>query len=503
MSDDTDSNPEIAGGRRWRLFRWQISSLRWRILVWHSVILTAVTVAFAVVIYLHQRRTTLDAIDSELTAGVTVLTGKLQAADPDVVSALLDDNSATNQTDALRQRVEALASNLQVPQTFAGRRYRRQSEEPYCAIWRADGSLLMESDPDPQQTTVSSTSLQLMERHLIRNRGFYREAIGSGPQGTIVVVGRFIEADLRDLRDLPFILAGIGCAVLVLGVAGGWFLSRNSVRPIQQISDVASSISQHDLAGRIEVAEMDLEFQQLSETLNNTFQRLESAFAQQVKFTADASHELRTPLSVIKMHQELALSRDRSAEEYRQAIEVCQRSTLRMTSLTEALLELAKLDTLQNSELPLAQDVIHLKTIAMEVTQDVQPISSAQQVSISTNVQNAEVVGDAAGIAQVVFNLLTNAIAYSSAGSQVKVSVEQGDSTATICVSDSGTGIVKDEQSRIFDRFYRAEDARSRDTGGSGLGLAICKSIVEAHGGSIRVESELGVGSQFYVTLPK
>jgi heavy metal sensor kinase len=313
-------------------------------------------------------------------------------------------------------------------------------------------------------------------------------------------VGRDLGPDLADIHNLLLLLTGIGCTVFALGLTGGWILSRRSVRPIRKISKVAAEISEQDLSARIDGSEMDLEFEELSTTLNDTFDRLETAFQQQVQFTADASHELRTPLSVIRMHQELALSKQRSAKEYRAALETCQRSTARMTSLVESLLSLSRLDA-NGQHLRLQKE--NLADIVDEVVQATRLLAKAKRISVRSETVPALINGDRGRLGQVLTNLITNAIAYTADGGLIEVSIAVDGDHVVTAVADSGEGIAEEHLSRIFDRFYRVESERSREIGGSGLGLAICKAIVEAHGGTILVESTVGAGSVFSVQLPR
>jgi two-component system OmpR family sensor kinase len=234
--------------------------------------------------------------------------------------------------------------------------------------------------------------------------------------------------------------------------------------------------------------------------LNAAFDRLEAAFAQQARFTADASHELRTPLAVILAHSELALSRDRSLEEYRKTIETCFSASSRMKSLVESLLLLSHADVGELSLRPVPMD---LSDVVRENVNLLATLAGQRSITLAADLKNATLVGDPSRIGQVVANLLSNAIRYNREGGSIAVSTEIILGDAVLTVADTGAGISAEDQPHVFNRFFRADKARSRDAGGSGLGLAICKSIVEAHGGSIEVQSELGSGTTFIVRLPR
>jgi heavy metal sensor kinase len=251
------------------------------------------------------------------------------------------------------------------------------------------------------------------------------------------------------------------------------------------------------LSQRINVAEAESELGKLAAVLNSTFARLESAFAQQKQFASDAAHELRTPVAVILTQTQTALNREREAADYKQTVEACQRAAQRMRKLIESLLALARLDAGQEVLKRLRFDFS--KTIS-DCVELVKPIAEERAVKISTALEPVEVTGDSERLAQVITNLLTNAIQYNLPDGEVRVKLESQNGLAVLTVSDKGQGIAPEDLPRVFERFYRAD--KSRSTGGNGLGLAISKAIVEAHGGTIEVASEENVETTFRVRLP-
>jgi heavy metal sensor kinase len=343
----------------------------------------------------------------------------------------------------------------------------------------------------------------------LRTRGTNREAVRYGPFFTRLVVGKSLEPEYAELRRLAWLLAAAGAGVLVMGLAGGWVLSKRAVRPIGKITRVAEEVSASSLSQRIEMKEIPSEFASLASVLNDTFARLEAAFAQQVRFTADASHELRTPLSVIHTHAQLALSRERSAEEYKNTIATCLRASNRMKSLVDSLLLLASADA---GRLTLDPQPFDLRDVVEECVALVAPLGEERRVEVRVEPAagaaegrggEAEVEADAARISQVIINLLSNGIRYNWEGGSVTASVSTDADFVVLSVADTGVGIPPEHQVHIFERFYRVDKARSREVGGSGLGLAICKNIVDAHGGTIGFESGKEGGTVFTVRLPR
>jgi two-component system, OmpR family, sensor kinase len=328
-------------------------------------------------------------------------------------------------------------------------------------------------------------------------RGMYRESAIFLPMGETVVVGRSIAPELRELRSIAWMLTGVGAGILLLGLVGGWWLASRAIRPIEDISATAVKISGGDLAQRINVGETESELGRLASVLNSTFARLDAAFAQQRQFTSDAAHELRTPVSVMLTQTQTTLNRERSVVEYRETVESCQRAAQRMRRLIESLLELAKLEAGQQ---PMRQARFDLGHTARDCVALIEPLAVARHVKITCNVTPLECLGDSERLAQVITNLLTNAITYNKENGEVRVEGEKKDGSVILRVSDTGMGISAEDLPRVFDRFYRVDS--SRTSGNTGLGLAISKAIVEAHGGQIEVTSQPNAGTVFTVRLP-
>lgn len=409
-----------------------------------------------------------------------------------------------------------------VPPDLLRRVGQDEAEQPYFVVYAPDGAVIRSSfgpaprpapqggAPEPPAVPTSGgggaipppappPNTAQRPAPQFRQRGDRREVILPGPQGTRVLVGRSTRRERDELRRLLLVLLLAGGGVLGVGLAGGWLLADRAVRPIDAITETARAISATDLARRIDVAETRSELGALAATLNETFARLEAAFARQVRFTADASHELRTPLSVIHSHLELALAKDRTGDEYRRTIETALRASKRMRSLIEALLVLARADA---GGLELKRQTFDLGEVVNDCAAMLTPLAADRHVSIVTDLRAAFVSADRTRVSQVVTNLLNNAIAYNREGGRVEVALAAHGGDAALIVADTGVGIPAADLPRLFERFYRADRSRNRDTGGTGLGLAICKTIVETHGGSISVTSREGAGTTFTVRLP-
>jgi len=340
-----------------------------------------------------------------------------------------------------------------------------------------------------------------------RTEGGFREVFDITPAGETILVGCSLAPELKELRRTALNLTAIGGWILLVGLAGGWWFVSRAIKPIDDISAAAVKISAGDLSQRINVAETESELGRLAAVLNSTFARLDAAFAQQKQFASDAAHELRTPVTVILTQTQTALNRERGAAEYRETIEACQRAAQRMRKLIHALLELARLDAGQERMKRMKFD---LSQTARDCVELVKPLADERGVKIFAELPPLEITGDSERLAQVVNNLLTNAIQYNKPGGEARVKLASQDGLAVLTVSDTGSGISPEDLPHVFKRFYRGDKSRTGGApslrpgavGNAGLGLAIARAIVEAHGGAIEVSSAENEGTTFTVRLP-
>jgi two-component system, OmpR family, sensor kinase len=317
--------------------------------------------------------------------------------------------------------------------------------------------------------------------------------------GECVLVGRSIAAELKSLSQFRLLLLTVGAAVLAFGLGGGWWLATVAIRPIREISAAAERLAVGELAQRIPVPASGNELAPLAKVLNSTFSRLDAVFARQQQFTADAAHELRTPVSVILMHAQNGLAAACANEEHREAFESCLRASQRMRKLTETLLQLARMDSGKES---MPRSSVDLVPLVQECVDLVQPIAVARAVTIRCELAFVMCAGDPERLGQVITNLLTNAIQYSKTAAEVRVSVRADGDMAVLSVADDGVGVPPEHLPHIFERFYRADTARTGGPVHAGLGLALVEAIVRAHRGTVTVESKEGVGSTFEVRIP-
>ncbi len=308
-------------------------------------------------------------------------------------------------------------------------------------------------------------------------------------------------AELGDVLDNLFSIFLVLIPIaLAVSVGGGWFLANKSLKPVDQVTQTARQITANNLDRHIPRREVDDEIGRLISTFNDMIVRLRDSFEQIKQFSTDASHELRTPLTIMRGEVELALRSPKEGEEYRRVLASNLEEILRLSSIIENLLTLSRGDADPHH---LKLEEIHLNEILSELYQDGEFLGSKKEVSIELGCNDhVSIMGDQLRLRQLFLNLLDNAIKYTPEHGRVWLSLERQNGSAKVTVRDNGIGISKDDQSKIFDRFYRVDKARSRELGGNGLGLSIAKWIAELHRGHIEVESEVGKGSTFTVYLP-
>ena len=459
-------------------------SIRWRLQLWHGLLLTLVLFGFGFTAWRLRRTDELRRIDQELELRIGVV---VDATRPRGGNPGRPPPEAFPPPEPMEVRLPE--RDVRLFEGAADRTF-------YYIVWLPGGRELSRSTSAPPPMSCPE---RVAEPHRTRLRGSLRECFHFSPQGVCLLVGRDIHQELADMRRFGWLLAGAGGLVLLLGLTGGWWVSTRTLRPIADISATAASISSGDLTQRISTAESESELGQLAGVLNCTFARLDAAFAQQARFTADAAHELRTPVTVMLTHAQNGLDSQCDNEEHREAFEASQRAAQRMRRLIESLLTLARLDS---GEAAATREPCDLDRVARDTTELLRPLAQEQNVSLEVKLMPTRCEGNEEQLGQVVTNLVSNAIFYNRPGGSVRVKVAAEANTAVLSVCDTGRGVSREGLSHIFERFYRADKARSNATGRTGLGLAITKAIVETHGGSIEVATELGKGSTFTVRLP-
>ncbi len=289
--------------------------------------------------------------------------------------------------------------------------------------------------------------------------------------------------------------------LLLVASAGGYWLSRKAVAPVGEIARAAQSISEHELSKRLPIPQTGDELQSLSETLNELFGRLERAFKRVTQFTADASHELRTPVALMRTRTEIALRKQRSEADYRETIVRIHKELERTSALIENLMTLARADS--GSEV-LQVASTNLNEVLLEISEPARLLAEGKAIHYDQRLPETplRVNGNAPSLRRLFLILIDNAVKYTPHEGRISVVLDTSDGAAVTEIRDTGVGISSSDLDHVFERFYRADASRSRESGGAGLGLSIAKWIAEAHEGKISVVSKVGEGSVFRVEIP-
>lgn len=288
-------------------------------------------------------------------------------------------------------------------------------------------------------------------------------------------------------------------AVLAIAVAAGYLIAKRNLQPVSRLASIITELSAAHLYRRIADDAWPRELRPLAENFDQLLASLDEAFARISRFSADIAHELRTPLHILQGEAEIALSRPRPNEVYRECIESAAEEYHRLARMVDSMLFLARTEeadaVLERKSLKLEQEVASVFAFY-------QSFADEQEVSLITQV-TGEVLADPSFLRRALSNLIANALRYTPSGGRIDVTTRETSShEIEITVSDTGTGIASEDLPHVFDRFYRADSSRSRQASGSGLGLAIVQSVMNLHGGSITIKSELQKGTEVILKFP-
>ncbi|MGH2537274.1 MAG: ATP-binding protein [Candidatus Promineifilaceae bacterium] len=455
-------------------------SIKFRLILFYTVILVVVIAVFGTAVYLIAEATLLDDVDRGL------------------------DEIAMQ----LREQTEAFVMGNQAVLSLPSEELDVfQASTAFFVILDPDGRVLARSanlgrfndvlDPNgPHAGRYYGTVTQNGVPLRVLTEPLYIEVAGQRQLIGHLQVARLVDNQVAVMEQLQLIMLFTGLAAASLSLLVGAWLSHRLLKPLDDITAVAMRITRaDDLSRRLPDTGRDDEIGRLTLVLNQTLERLETLFHSRQRFLADVSHELRTPLTTIRGNLDLMR---RMGEADPETLDVLQEEVQRMTRLVDDLLLLARADT---GGLPIRREAVELDNVFLDVVRQIQSVEQPVKIVLE-EVDQVCVLGDVDRLKQLVLNLVDNAIKYTPAGGEVTLSLGKKDGAVRLAVSDSGVGIPAEDLPRIFDRFYRVDKARSRRMGGSGLGLSIARWIAQAHGGEIRVDSKLGEGSTFTLTLP-
>jgi heavy metal sensor kinase len=456
-------------------------SLRFRLIIWYAGLLTGVFLLFGA--------------------------GMYQALRHYLKESLADSMQRRNRqiTALLLAGVEKTGESYVIDEIKA--RYAPENYDRFVRLSRQDGTVVYASgraagfDPSGLAPFTAGKPRRIAVlpdgNRLLVVASEYRTASG---RGYVIESGGPMQPIDTILSHLLFLLL-LGVPVVVLvAVGGGYVLVGRALGPMVQTVNSAERITLHNLDERLPLSHTGDELEDLSVALNRVIARLSEALEQNRRFLADASHELRTPLAALRGEMESVVEQTRALPELSDRAGSALEEVDRLSKIVDALFAISRLDA---GEAQHAWERFDLASLAASTTEQMSLLAEDKGVSVSCNAQGSVCVeGDRARIKQVVVNLLDNAIKYTPEAGAINLNVRARENRAVIEVADTGIGIPPAAVPHIFERFFRVDNARSREAGGAGLGLAIVKSICAAHGGQVEVESAEGRGSRFTVELP-
>ena len=453
-------------------------SIRLRLTAWYVAILLASLTLFGIAAFIAMRKGIEKSVDESLegqASGIEEVMGRvLQEEEPARLEAELREH----------QELREQADFLQV------------SDQNGRLIYRS--RLMAHYDPPmPVKATFPAYNVVAADLPL---RVLVREMSAGGQTYRIQVAAPM--DDFYDAMDrFKWMVLLVSPLVLVLASAGGYWLSRRALRPVDRITRAAQEINSNNLAKRLDVPRTGDELQRLSETLNRMLARLESSFNRITQFTADASHELRTPLALMRATTEVSLRTSQTVADYREAQQEVLSELEKTSSLIEKLMLLARADAGMES---LQRTAVNVAEPLRDACRDGKVLAEAKQLRFAEHIDGRRLLieADAHALHRLFLILIDNAVKYTLPGGSVTVTLTGSDDSAVTEFRDTGIGINAEDLPHIFERFYRADKARSREFGGVGLGLSIARWVAEAHGGSIEVKSTPGTGSVFRLRLP-
>ncbi len=452
--------------------RFQIP-LRTRLGLWYTLSLGLILVLFMAFLYFQVRSSLVAQVDAalDLAAAQALITldretGELAGGNPEAIGRLNDDFVIT-----LRAPGGALLDLL-------------SSENNLPPFPMATGFHTVTAGGDPW-------------------RVYGQEVAVSGQKSGLLQVAQELDPVNSTLADLRAqLLLGLPLALLLAG-SGGFFLAGRALRPVDRITQTAQAISAGDLGRRIRYQGPADEVGRLAQTFDAMLERLQAAFDRERRFTGDAAHELRTPLTALKGRIGLTLSRPRPPAAYRESLREMEEQVDRLIRLSNDLLLIARLD---QGQFRFQASVVEAAEVIGVVVDQIRPLADAKSIALGTEVPAGLAIrGDLELLIRLFLNVLDNALKYAPEKGWVNIQAQRQGPAIVVNIGDNGPGIAPENLPHLFERFYRADQARSRPNdgqGGAGLGLAIAHEITRLHQGQLSVQSEVGQGTAVTVQLP-
>ncbi len=489
--------------------RWvfQTAGIRVQLTLWYTLVSAFLILVFSVTLYTILHSMLISSFDTTLQMraqqvaegisihqnGVSVSNIVSELPELNATAALLDPQDVHNGKASDEDRVPVYSNKNILIRVFDTQGKTLFCYPSSCSIPFSSVSISQPLHGKPWNGTITNASgqqIRLYSTMLVGNKAIWG----------VIQVGQPLVTVNQSMQNILLVLLLCTALALLFSAYGSYMLAGRAFKPIRRLTNIAHEIGAKDLHQRVPVPVANDEVRELALIFNQMIERLEHAFALQKRFVADASHELRTPVSVIRSMTDVALSESSEPEEYVEVLREINVESERLSKLINDLLVLARAD---EGRVQFDADAVQLDLLVLDVVESMEVLATERSITLSVGeLQPATILGDAARLIQIIMSLVDNALTYTNAGGSVTLSVKNTRTQALIIVRDTGIGIAPKDQAHIFERFYRADPARSRAEGGSGLGLSIVDWAVRVHNGSVSVESQPGHGSTFTVLLP-
>jgi len=458
--------------------------IKWRLTIWYGFVLSLILITFASGIFIYFKNSLQESIDAKIRSIGEVLSSSMTDAHNTSVfgnfERYLENVLGKKPKGKFIQimdssgRIGAKMSDIEgeaLPTSFSALERAMQGEIVYETIERTKPRLRMITIPIMENKKVTS----------------------------VVQVGTSLEDFDETIKKLLLIMIISIPSSICVTIVVGYFMAKKALKPVDQIRRAAIKISSSNLDERIDIGGRKDELGRLAETFNAMIGRLKDAFQRINQFSIDVSHELKTPLTILKGETEVALRKERNKHDYQVLLMSNLEEIDRMSCIIDDLLLLSKADM---KEIKLNVEEVALRDLITDVCMDMKVVADKKNVELeASELEDIRLKGDELKLRRMLLNIVENGIKYSQVGGKVSVSSYQNNGYAKIDVKDNGIGISEEDIKYIFDRFYRADRSRKRESG-SGLGLSISRWIAEAHQGSIEVISQPARGSMFTIKLP-
>ena len=458
--------------------------IKWRLTLWYGGVLSLILIIFASGIFIYFKNSLKDSIDAKIRSIGEVLSSSMTEAH----GASVFGNFERYLENVLGRKPKG--KFIQIMDT-SGRIGAKMSD--------IEGEALPTSFNALERAMRGEIVYETIERTKPRLRMVTIPIMDNKKVTSVVQVGTSLEDFDETIRKLLLIMIISIPTSIIVTIVVGYFMAKKALRPVDQIRRAAVKISSSNLDEKIDITGRRDELGRLAETFNAMIGRLKDAFQRINQFSIDVSHELKTPLTILKGETEVALRKEREKDDYRKLLLSNLEEIDRMSCIIDDLLLLSKADT---KEIKLNIEEVALRDLIMDVCMNMKVVADKKSVELQiSELEDVRLKGDELKLRRMLLNVVENGIKYSHVGGKVSVSSYINDGYAWIDVKDNGIGISEDDIKYVFDRFYRADRSRKRESG-SGLGLSISRWIAGAHKGSIEVKSQPAQGSVFTIKLP-